>query len=507
MSTTGDAAVPVPAVPPETAAATGGTGGASAAAAKERAARWSVAASGALAAGKLAAGLVSGSLALLSEAAHSLADTAATVVTWLAVRAAGKPADTEHQYGHGKIESVAALVETGVLFALALAVLAQAVRRVVAGDAQPLAAAPLAIGVVCASLLVDANRIRTLRRVARRTGSQALAADALHFASDMAGSVAVLLGLAAAQLGVPHADTAAAAAVAGFITVAGWRLGRRALDTLLDAAPAGLAERLRAALAAAPGVVAVESLRLRTDGSKVFAEAVVALSRALSFGEVEEVKARALKAVAEKFPDTEMTLIARPRTLDNASVRERVLLAALRRGLPLHHITVQFVGEGEARKLCVSFDMEVDGAMPLGGAHTLAEDFKRELLGLFGAGAEVEPHVEPLDARALAGADAPEAETRKVAAALAAGAAKSEHLREIHDVRVRETPAGRVVNYHCRADGALPVEDVHAEMDELEHEIRAAMPGIKRIVGHADEAHAPAPAAAPEPSATSPATA
>ncbi|MDR2844937.1 MAG: cation-efflux pump [Puniceicoccales bacterium] len=450
--------------------------------AKERAAFYSVLASGILAVAKLTAGLCAGSLALLSEAAHSLVDTASTVVTWLAVRWSGKPADEDHQYGHGKIESVAALVETGVLFALALGVLAQAARHLFFESAKTVEVTPLVLGVVLFSIGIDINRIRVLRRVARATGSMALAADALHFASDLAGSVAVLFGLLAARLGFVWGDALAAACVAVFIGAAGLRLGHRALDTLLDAAPAGRTARLRALALATAGVVDVESARVRSDGSKVFGEVVIAVSRALPLDQVAVLKERVRDAVATEFPDTELTLTAQPRVLNSETVRERVLLAGQREHLPLHHVTVQEL----AGRLSISFDMEVDGKTTLAAAHARADAIEQTLRAEFGAATEVEPHVEPLDATPLSGADADPLTVARVAAALEHGAAASRLISEIHDVRVRTTPVGWIVNYHCYGEGTLTVEAVHRDMDVLEHDVRECCPEIVRIVGHAD---------------------
>jgi cation diffusion facilitator family transporter len=448
---------------------------------KERVALRSVVASGVIAVGKLGAGLGSGSLALLSEAVHSLVDLVSVGVTWFAVRWAGRPADEEHQYGHGKVESVAALVETGVLFALALGVCAQAVRRGCEGGGV-VVVSPWVVGVVGVSVVIDWGRIRVLRRVARETGSQALAAGALHFASDLAGSVAVLAGLALVGAGFVYGDVLAAGLVAVFIGVAGWRLGRRALDTLLDTAPAGCAERVRGLVASVGGVVGVDSVRVRSDGCLVFAEVVFGVSRALSLDEVSVLKGRVREVVSGALPGSRLTLMACPRVLDSESVRERVLLAGRRSGLPLHHVTVQEVGG----RLSISFDMEVDGRTRLALAHAQAEAFKRTLRGEFGALTEVEPHVEPLDVGLLAGCDAPGEVVARVTGALRDGVAGGGVVGEVHDVRVRATPSGWVVNYHCRADGALSVEVVHRGMDMVEHGVRLVCPEIVRIVGHAD---------------------
>ena len=180
---------------------------------KERAAIWSIVASVAITLGKGAAGLASGSLALISDAAHSLLDVAATTVTWLALRAAHKPADEEHQYGHGKYESLAALIETAFLFVLSGAVAFEGVRRLWAGEAD-VVFSWAAAGVLCAAIVVDSWRWWSLRRIARETGSEALEADALHFSSDLVNSVLVLAALGAAAAGYPQVDSIVSRSVA-----------------------------------------------------------------------------------------------------------------------------------------------------------------------------------------------------------------------------------------------------------------------------------------------------
>lgn len=452
-----------------------------AAARKERVARWSVLASAALAAGKLAAGLLSGSLALLSEAAHALVDTFATIVTWGAVRASGKPADAEHHYGHGKFESVAALVETGILVALAIGVAVQAARQLLAGG-NPIEGSPLVFGVLAVSIIVDLNRIRVLRRVARETGSHALAADALHFASDLAGSFTVLLGFAAAALGFRYGDTLAAILVALYIGAAGFRLGKRTLDTLLDTAPPGRAGQMRALIAGVPGVAGIHELRLRPGGNEIFGELVIDVARTLPLDRVDIIKSRVRKTVHDAFPDTLLTVSTRPRALATETVRERVALIAQKRQVPIHHVTVQ---ELDGR-LSVSLDLEVDGHMALGDAHRVASEIEAAIREEFGPATEVETHIEPLEAAHLAGHDAPAGLTARVAATLAGLAAGTDLIGDIHNVRVRHTPAGLVVNYHCRADGRQTVTAVHERVDAIEHAIRAQHPEIVRVTGHTD---------------------
>ncbi len=452
---------------------------------KESVALWSIAASAAITLGKLVAGVLSGSLALLSEAAHALVDTGATTLTYFAVRTANKPADEEHHYGHGKFESLAALAETVILFVLATVVVIHAWDRLRSGGGtfEPSA---LAFVVLIVSIGVDINRVRVLRRIAAETGSQALEADALHFASDLAGSTLVLAGLLAALAGFHYGDALAAIGVAGFITVAGWRLGRRTIDTLLDRAPEGMAGDISRIVAEVPGVVEVTSLRLRPGGTHIFGEITVAVSRTLPLERVATVKHDILAAVARQFPDLALGVDAAPRSLDDETVLERVLLTAARRRIPVHHIVVQNVGQ----RLSVSLDIEVDARLSLGAAHGMATRLETALRAELGPDIEVDTHIEPLQVSQLQGQDVPASETVAIIDALRDGARDAGVIGNVHDVRVRRTPAGLVVNYHCHADATVPVAVVHDHVDMLERAVRKRYPEVVRLVGHAEPARA-----------------
>lgn len=448
---------------------------------KERVALLSILASAGITLGKFVAGFLSGSLALLSEAAHALVDTGATIVTYFAIRAAHKPADAEHQYGHGKFESLAALAEMVVLFVLAALVLVQASRRIAEGGGE-FEATPLAFAVLIISIVVDINRVMSLRKVARETGSQALAADALHFASDLAGSVLVFLGLVAALFGFKYGDALAAIGVAAFIAIAGWRLGRQTINTLVDSAPKGIAERVVAVATDVPGVVRVDQLRLRSGGAENFGEIEVSVSRTLPLDRVRAIKEQVLAAVRAEFPNTHLTIATIPRALDNETVLERIILTAAKRRLPVHHVTVQDIGE----RLSIGLDIEVDGRMSLLAAHGLASKFEAAIRDELGAEVEVETHIEPLEVPHLAGEEAPTVVTAMIAESINRLAASVGTIRDIHDVRVRQTPSGLVVAYHCHADSALDVQTVHDSVDFLERETRHKHPEIIRVVGHAE---------------------
>jgi cation diffusion facilitator family transporter len=449
---------------------------------KERVALTSVAASGGLTIAKAVVGLLSGSLALLSEAAHSALDFAATVMTWYAVRISGKPADAEHHYGHGKVESVTALIETGLLFVLSGFVIWEALKRLLLAEGHAVEATIWAFGVIIMSIVVDFFRARLLYRVAKETTSEALEADALHFGSDMWSSIAVLAGLGGVALGYAWADSAAAIAVAVFILIAGWRLGRRTIETLTDTAPEGSAERISAIARRVGGIVAIERVRARSVGATLFVDLVVAVSRTLPLDRVAEIRGALAQAICAEMPEAEVDVAIEPRALDDETVLERVMVIARNRALAVHHVTVHSIGG----RLSISLDLEVDGSLSLGRAHEIADGLEAAVRGELGEEVEVETHIEPLQTRGLSGRDAPSARTAEVRAALVAIVADIAFVSQIHDVRVRDTADGEIVNFHCRIDAAMTVDDVHDKVDSVERELRRKFPGIKRVIGHAE---------------------
>jgi cation diffusion facilitator family transporter len=448
---------------------------------KEQVAFGSILASAGLTAAKAVVGFATGSLAILSEAAHSLIDLGATVMTYFAVRIAKKPADEEHHYGHGKVESVAALAETALLFGLSGVVIWEATQRLWGGYGHAVEATIAAFVVIGVSILVDFFRARLLYRVAGETASEALEADALHFGSDMWSSLAVLVGLAGVAFGLPWADAAAAIVVALFVCYAGWRLGRRTIDTLTDTAPAGAGDAVGRIVKNVPGVVALERVRVRPVGDKRFVEVDVGVSRTLPLDRVAAVKAAIADAIRADMPRAEVSVTTEPRAVDTETIVERVMVIARNKALAVHHVTVHDI----AGRLSVSLDLEVDRRQTLGAAHEIASELEIALRDELGLGVEVETHIEPLQDRS-AGREAPPERVKAVTLALAEIAASGGMVREVHNVRVRETDEGEIVNFHCRVDPALTVQAVHEKVDAIERALRLCSPSIKRVIGHAE---------------------
>ncbi|MCW2274091.1 cation diffusion facilitator family transporter [Rhodoblastus acidophilus] len=451
------------------------------AALKERVALSSVAVSAVLTLGKAAAGLTSGSLALLSEAAHNAIDTGATILTYFAVRQGNKPADDKHHYGHGKYESLSALFETGLLAGLALYVLFTAAARLREGG-EAVESSWWVFGVLIVSIVADSGRYLTLSSVAKKTGSHALAADAMHFASDLIGSVLVLIGLIANHYGFVQGDALAAMGVALFIGYAGFRLGGETLGTLLDRAPDGLADQLRGEIVQVPGVVAVENIKLRPNGPKILGEVFIAVARSLPLERVAEIEAAVRAKISEVSPETEATVSSSPRALDDETLAERIVMIAARKKLPVHHIFVHHLGDRD----CIAFDLEVEGSLPMAEAHAIATALENDIRDEIGPYIEVESHIEPLQAHKLIGHESDPATLQAITAALKEAAAGKAGVTDVHAVRARATAEGLVVNFHAHVCPALSVTATHEALEEIERALREKMPHLLRVVGHAE---------------------
>src|SRR5882762_4728583 len=368
---------------------------------KSRVAAISIFASAGMAAAKFAVGIAIGSLALISEALHSSVDVVAPVITWLVVRVSDRPADDEHHYGHGKFESLSALGVIAMLYVLAGGILVESYSRLREGAPPPtISAIPFIVLLI--DIAVNFWRARALHRAARETRSQALAADALHFASDVLGSFAVIIGLILAALGYWWGDAAAAAAVAVMIAALGLRMAGSTVQTLVDRAPEGAQEKATAAICGVPGVIDVERLRVRMVGATTFIDTIAKVPRTYPIDRVEEIKRNAQAAVTKAFGDADLTFTAVPVARDNETVRDRIMVIAHNSGLAIHHVTVHDLGA----KLIVGIDLEVDGEMQLDAAHEIANTLERNIQEEFGADVEVDVHIEPLESELPFGVDA-----------------------------------------------------------------------------------------------------
>lgn len=245
---------------------------------------------------KLVVGLLTGSLGILSEALHSGLDLVAAAITYFSVSVSDKPADREHHFGHGKIENFSALIETFLLLITCGWIIYEATNRLVTGETH-IEVTVWSYIVVVSSILIDISRSRALYKVARKHNSQALEADALHFSTDIWSSAVVLLGLICAQFGLFFADSVAALMVAGIVLLVSFRLGKRAMDVLLDKAPAQTFSKIETALQQIEEITHFHDIRIRTSGADTFVEVNIHVKPSLSIQEAHEISHRAEKEI------------------------------------------------------------------------------------------------------------------------------------------------------------------------------------------------------------------
>ena len=297
---------------------------------KHHAALNSIAAAVFLTALKIVVGLLSGSLGILAEAAHSTLDFAAAIITFFAVRAAAKPADRGHAYGHGKVENLSALVETFLLLATCAWIIYQSVSRLLSGQVV-VKASIWTFGVMVVSIIVDISRSRMLYRIALKHRSQALEADALHFSSDVWSSVVVILGLAGVRLGqrfpqfaiLEKTDAAAGLIVAAIVVWVSLKLGLRAIQALVDASPEGVAEKIKARVEAMPMVFDCHAVRVRHSGPHYFVDLHITLDGRLSLQTAHDLTEQVERNVTEILPGADVTVHPEPISVADASSKER----------------------------------------------------------------------------------------------------------------------------------------------------------------------------------------
>jgi cation diffusion facilitator family transporter len=445
----------------------------------ERVARVSLLAALGLVAIKLAAGLASNSLSLISEAAHSGMDAGATLLTFAAIRIASRPPDADHQFGHGKAESLSAFLETLLLAGLSVFIAARALREL-GGAGTNVEATWYSFAVMIFSLVVEANRSRMLRRAARRFRSPALEADALHFTADLLTSVAVLIGLVFVRLGHPEADAITSLIIAGYVAVASLRMGRRSMDSLMDRAPLGATERVERAALGVDGVEEVRRVRLRSIGGRLQADVVVAIPRTLPLEvahDLTEVVEGAIRAVE---PGADVVVHVEP--LANETLISQTVLSIAARDSRVHQVHNVFVAT-RPDGLHITLHAKFPGTMSLADAHSIAEELEnaigREIPGV----ARVDTHLEPLEAPSVAGADGTEGHTALVDAARTV-AEREPEVEDCHEVVVTDVEGLLSLVMHCNAAPGLSVRAVHEAATRIETEVHRRWPEVERVTVH-----------------------
>lgn len=439
---------------------------------------------------KLGAGLYTGSLGILSEAAHSGLDLVAAGVTLFAVRLSAVPADAKHPYGHGKVENLSALAETALLLLTCVWIIYEAVDRLFFNP-RHVEPSLWAVGVIVVSIVVDFSRSRMLMAAAKKHNSQALEADALHFSTDIWSSVVVLAGLGAlalADLAAPgsalriwllRADSLAALAVSGIVVWISWRLGTQAVDVLLDSGLHEATGQIERAMLALPGVTGVRRVRVRQSGPASFVDMRLLVQPGLDADEAHQVALQAREAVRALLRGADVVVEVKPQEEGTGGLLERVRTVAGLAGLSAHDIQVRQHDGG----LALDLHAEVPGELSLAQAHERVTDMEKALRRELGPVLSVVTHIEPEGAH-----PAPLPEHGEAAQALRQAITdiveETVGVCDLHNLTLHRSGARYGASFHCRMHPQTPITRAHDLTVALEATLRARLPELVRVTIH-----------------------
>jgi len=425
---------------------------------------------------KLLAGLGSGSLGLLAEAAHSGTDLAAALLTFFAVSVAVRPADPGHPFGHAKAQNLAALGEGGFLIGVSILIAAASIARLVGAVSFTVDPTFWTFAAVALVLAIDLSRVVVSRRTARRYGSEALTASALHFGSDLAGTLAVLAGLVAAALGFPKGDPLAALFVAVLVVLAASRLLGRNVNVLMDESPVEAERASREAIESLEPPVELRRLRIRRSGGSHFADVVIGIAPGAAVGQGHAAADRVEDAVRDALPGADVVVHVEPRGVE-AGIRERALAAAL--GVAyvreIHNLTVLEVESG----LELSLHLKLPGDLSLVRAHAIAEQVERAIGEAVPELHTVRTHLEPLT-------EPTPGEEAKVDERAVEAAVRQETGRPPRELRFVRTDDGIVAFLTVGLGASESLADAHERASSLEERVRRAVPEIADVVVHTE---------------------
>jgi cation diffusion facilitator family transporter len=433
---------------------------------------------------KLAAGLLSGSLGVLSDAAHSGLDMVGAALTFFSVQVSDKPADEDHTYGHAKFENLSSFGEVILMAVSSGWIIWEAVRRIL----QPveLRHSVWPVLVVVASIVVDFWRSRRLRAVALRTHSAALATDAFHFASDIWSSAAVLCGLVASWAGahfgiaaLHYADPLAAMVVSVMILRLTVKLGHEAVGVLLDEIPAETRRQLIDEVTRVPGVLSVEQARVRRAGAGYFADLTLALPRRFTFEHTGELVRAATEAVHHALPEADVVIHTVPRQARAESIFDRVRAVAARNNVSVHELSVQ----SHRGRLRVEQHLELDETLPLLAAHGFVTAMEAEILHEVPEIDSVLTHIESEPATIEQPEELVE-EDRRIESALRDAAAFYPEIVDVHEIKVGRSGDHVSLSCHCTLPDDLTMQRVHLAITALEDRFKLQCPEVQRVTIH-----------------------
>ncbi|HVN47838.1 MAG TPA: cation diffusion facilitator family transporter [Bacteroidota bacterium] len=430
---------------------------------------------------KLGVGLWTNSLGILSEAAHSGLDLLAAIVTLVAVSYADRPADEDHPYGHGRLENISALVETLLLVATCAWIMFEAVERLLM-HTHHVETTVWSFIVMGTSIAIDVSRSRALYRVAKRTNSQALEADALHFSSDVWSSLAVIAGLIFVWMGYPEFDAVAALLVAVVVLSASYRLGKRAIDALMDRIPKTLFEKIQNTIQTVEGVEEVRSMRIHSSGSHYFIDTTVAIERTLPFQSAHAIMDRIEKSVREIELSADVVVHAEPFESAGETVLDKIRMIVVNAGLrPPHNLEVH-VTEG---KYFIDFDIEYQKGLSFAEAHEIATTIEKHIQQKLSPVGKVTIHMEEIEIAEHSLMNVTETELQ-LSSGIRTAVEQHPDVAQCIDLTLLQEGMKYHVACTCRIEKTKTLDEVHQIISEVEANLFRRFKQIRRVTIHAE---------------------
>lgn len=430
---------------------------------------------------KFIVGILTGSIGIISEAIHSLLDLAAAIMTFFAVRFGDRPADKDHHYGHGKIESVSALIETGLLFITSFWIISESIHKITTNDLS-IKVEWYAFAVMIISIIVDFSRSRALTKVAKETGSKALEADALHFSSDILSSSVVLIGLTLSLFGIHGADAFAAIGVAIFVGLAGYRLGKSTIDTLIDKAPNGIYEEVENIIKENTEILDIERMRIRHSGSHTHIELTLLINRKLSTEKTKEISNNIEFKIKENIKDADLIIHTKPVKITEETIVDHIQILAAKNNVFIHDIIVDVLNN----KKYVSYDLELPEKLTIKEAHEIATNFENEIKKEIDENIELNSHIEPLKQDYTISHDANNNEVNEILNAIKEINSDVKELKEPHNILVRKIDNKKIISFHCFADEDKSLEEIHNYTVKYEYLMKEKIKDVKRTIIHVE---------------------
>ena len=427
---------------------------------------------------KLVVGLLTGSLGILSEAAHSFLDLAASGFTLVAVRTSRKPADTEHPYGHGRTENLAAFAEGILLLITAVLIAFEAIRRMVTGGVT-VNPAGYAFALLLATLVIEAGRAGVLRRVGRQVSSEALLADATNRLSDVLATLGVLAGLVGVRLGFTWADSVAALLVAGIVARAAGMLAWRSGDILIDRAPAGAENQLRAAIRNVDGVREVRAVRVRRSGPNLIGDASIATGRMLSIEAASALVDDVQKSARSVLPGLDLAVSVQGQQRDTDLV-ERIHAAAARNGgvRDLHNVTLEREADGS---LHLTMHAKLPADQKLAAATATSRALERSIKAELPEVGRIDIHLEPIEPQVVPGKDVT-GRRAQLAQRIREVAESHPEVKRIVDVELSDRRDHIHAHVVAELAGEMTLDHAHDIESALEEQILREIPEVHEVV-------------------------